>query len=86
MYSKVSFATFDPLVRDVPQFCDLCIASAPVFAYEFATSDENDETRFLKGFCCAPCAPDLVKKLADIESRAWAEEEAALEASELVTP
>ena len=53
---------------------------------ELARELETNETRFLKGFCCAPCAPDLVKKLADIESRAWAEEEAALEASELVTP
>lgn len=86
MYGKVSFATFDPLVREVPQFCDLCIANAPMFAYEFATVDEDQETRFLKGFCCASCAPSLVGKLADIENEAWAEEEAALEASELMTP
>lgn len=86
MYSKVSFATFDPLVRDVPQFCDLCTASAPIFSYEFSTADENQETRFLHGFCCSSCAPDLVKRLAEIENRMWALEEAALEASELVTP
>lgn len=86
MYSKVSFATFDPLVRDVPQFCDLCIAAIPIFAYEFATADEDREAHFLKGFCCASCAPGLVSKLADIENQVWAEEEAALEASELVTP
>jgi hypothetical protein len=79
---KVSFATFDPLVRDVPERCDLCKSSQPVFSYEFRTQDEFGERRFLYGFCCVSCAPKLLKNLEREESRAWAAEEAALEADD----
>ena len=80
---RVSFSTFDPLFRDTPEHCDLCLSSPPVFTYEFRTQDEFGERRFLYGFCCVACGPKLLKKLERQELREWAAEEAALEADEL---
>lgn len=80
---RVSFATFDPLVRDTPEHCDLCSSNSPIFIYEFRTQDEFGERRFLYGFCCVACGPKLLKKLERQELREWAAEEAALEADEL---
>lgn len=80
---RVSFATFDPLIRDTPERCDLCLSASPIFSYEFRTHDEQGERRFLYGFCCAACGPKLLKKLERAESREWAAEEAALEADDL---
>jgi hypothetical protein len=80
---KLSFTTFDPLVRDTPARCDVCRSGPPIFAYELRTQDEHGERRNIYGFCCAACGPRLLKKLEREESRAWAAEEAALEAEDI---
>src|SRR5690348_11164843 len=80
---RLSFATFDPLIRDTPARCDICDSGSPIFSYEFRTQDEHGERRNIFGFCCAACGPRLLKKLEREESREWAAEEAALEADEM---
>jgi hypothetical protein len=80
---KLSFATFDPLIRDTPASCDICRSGSPIFSYELRTQDEHGERRNIYGFCCAACGPRLLKKLEREESREWAAEEAALEADDI---
>ena len=80
---KLSFATFDPLIRDTPSRCDICRTGSPIFSYELRTQDEVGERRNIYGFCCAACGPRLLKKLEREESREWAAEEAALEADDM---
>ena len=82
MNDSVFFATFDPLYVNAPDACSLCIAQPPIFDYEYALERENGERQYIKGFCCARCAADLLKKLANNEAREWAEEEAALQAED----
>jgi hypothetical protein len=82
MTDKLSLATFDPLLRDTPELCNLCAGKAPVFTYEFRT-EEQGEAKSSKGFCCAACAAALVKKLERVEAREWAEEEEALEVDDV---
>jgi hypothetical protein len=83
MNDSVFFATFDPLYVNAPDACSLCIAQPPIFDYEYALEKENGERQYIKGFCCARCAADLLKKLATNEAREWAEEEAVLQAEDL---
>ena len=79
---KLSFATFDPLVRDTPSHCDICHSGAPIFTYELRTQDEHGERRNIYGFCCSACGPRLLKTLEREESRDWEAEEAAMEAED----
>jgi hypothetical protein len=80
---KLSFATFDPVIRDAPTHCDTCHSGSPIFSYELRTQDEHGERRNIYGFCCAGCGPQLLKKLGHQECRDWADEEAALQADDL---
>jgi hypothetical protein len=79
MNGKVSFRAFEPLLHDAPQLCNLCLSKAPAFKYEYHT-EEHQQEKNRTGFCCLFCAPQLLKKLASVESHRWAEEEAALKA------
>lgn len=83
MNDSVFFATFDPLYIDAPDGCSLCITQPPIFTYEYCTEEENGQREYLKGFCCAPCAANLLKNLASAEAGEWAKEEADLEADNL---
>jgi hypothetical protein len=83
MNDSVFFATFDPLFVNAPDGCSLCITQPPIFSYEYCIEEENGHRQYLKGFCCAACASDLLKKLAKTEATDWAQEEAALEADDL---
>ena len=80
---KLSFATFDPLIRDAPAHCDICHSGPSIFTYELRTQDEHGERRNIYGFCCGACGPRLLKKLEREESREWAAEEAALQADDM---
>ena len=80
---KLSFSTFDPLIRDAPPRCDICNSGSPIFSYELRTQDEHGERRNIYGFCCMACGPRLLKKLEREESRDWAAEEAALHADDM---
>ncbi len=51
--------------------------------YESHTYRESGEPEDTRGFCCARCAVELVKKLESAESQQWTEEEAALQADDL---
>jgi hypothetical protein len=82
MNATLFFATFDPL-RETPDVCNICVSRPPAFNYEFHTEDKSREPQRFKGFCCACCAAELVRKLEFTESRDWAEKEAALAADDL---
>ncbi|HEV2716742.1 MAG TPA: hypothetical protein VGU64_15880 [Terriglobales bacterium] len=84
MNNRLCFATFDPL-HDVPSVCSVCASNPPVFRYEFCADEENTHAEYMKGFCCASCAAKLLRVLEHVESREWAEEQAALEAEGLDT-
>ena len=83
MNDSVFFATFDPLFINAPEACGLCLTNPPIFNYEYSKQEENNQTQYLKGFCCSACAMDLLKKLSSTEAEEWAEEEAALAADNL---
>ena len=83
MNDSVFFATFDPLYFNAPDACTLCITLPPLFTYEYCIEQESGHRQYLKGFCCAKCAADLLRKLANTEAKEWEEEEAALEADDL---
>jgi hypothetical protein len=78
MIDSLFFAGFDPL-HEVPEVCTVCSSHPPVFSYDYRALDKNGETQKTTGFCCVPCAMQLVKKLERAESQEWEEEEAALE-------
>lgn len=82
MSEKVIFSAFDPVRFDTPSRCDVCLATPPVFHYEYNV-DESVRHPVRKGFCCAACSTKLLEKLQRAESRVWAEEEAALEADDI---
>lgn len=81
MRSKVTFATFDPMFRETPQQCAVCLSSPPVFRYELFSGVEEQEPE--EGFCCPACAPRILEKLEGTECQAWREEEAALKADDV---
>lgn len=83
MNDSIFFATFDPLYVNAPDGCALCITQPPIFSYEYCIEQESGERQYLKGFCCAACAANLLKKLATTEAGEWEREEAELEANEL---
>ncbi len=83
MNDSVFFATFDPLYVNAPEACSLCISHPPIFSYEYCIEEEDGQRQYLKGFCCAACAGDLLKRLATTEAKEWAQEEAVLEADDL---
>lgn len=83
MNDSVFFATFDPLYVNAPDGCGLCISQPPIFSYEYCIEEPDGQRQYLKGFCCAGCAADLLKKLATTEAKEWADEEAELEADNL---
>jgi hypothetical protein len=83
MNDSVFFATFDPLYINAPDACSLCVAQPPSFTYEYCIEEENGQRQYIKGFCCAKCSQDLLKKLATTEAKEWEQEEAALEADDL---
>ena len=83
MNDSVFFATFDPLYFNAPEACSLCITLPPIFTYEHCVEEANGQRQYLKGFCCAKCAQQLLQKLANTEAKEWEEEEAALEADDL---
>jgi len=82
MSSSLCFFTFDPL-REVPEVCALCRSSSPVLMYESQIYKERGEAEDTKGFCCASCAVELVKKLEGAEFQQWTDEEAVLQAEDL---
>jgi len=82
MTDSLFFATFDPLFINAPEACTMCVLQPPILNYEYATEDDNGRT-YLKGFCCASCAAELLRKLKDTEAQEWEEEEAALEADHM---
>jgi len=75
------FAGFDPL-HEVPEVCTVCASRPPVFSYDHHAFDSKGQPQRTTGFCCAPCAAVLLKKLERAESQEWAEEEAALESDD----
>ena len=79
MRNQLSFATFDPLFSDAPTLCDICETKPSVFQFENCSAEQNPACRPVKGFCCAPCATQLLDQLRDAESLAWAEEEASVQ-------
>jgi hypothetical protein len=82
MLDTLFFAGFDPL-HETPKVCTLCSSRPPVFQFDYRMLGKEGECQESKGFCCAACAADLLKKLETAESREWAEEEAALQADDL---
>lgn len=80
--TKVSFATFDPVLHDAPVFCEICANLPPVFVYEFHAvgGDGNAVT----GYCCGLCAPGFLRRLEAAEAEQWAAEEAALEDTDIL--
>jgi len=83
MNDSVFFATFDPLYVNAPDGCSVCIAQPPIFSYEYCIEEESGERQYLKGFCCAACAAQLLKRLANTEAGEWEKEEEELEAENL---
>lgn len=79
MRNELCFSTFDPLFSDAPCLCDLCEAKPSVFQFESDSTERNPECRPVKGYCCASCAVELLSKLQDAESLAWAEEEVSVQ-------
>ena len=83
MNDSVFFASFNPLFCEAPDTCELCGVNLPIFQYEYCTQNQNRERQYLKGFCCAACAAQLLQKLKRSEAREWAEEETALCADDM---
>ncbi|HKU20912.1 MAG TPA: hypothetical protein VJQ50_07850 [Terriglobales bacterium] len=83
MNDSVFFASFNPLFCEAPDTCELCGVNLPIFQYEYCAQNQNRERQYLKGFCCAACAAQLLQKLKRSEAREWAEEEAALCADDM---
>jgi hypothetical protein len=81
MKPSVFFSAIEPL-HEIPGVCDLCISSLPILSYEFEECGASRESQEKKGFCCARCAVELLRKLEHAEARQWAEEEAALKVDE----
>ena len=78
MRNELCFSTFDPLFSDAPSLCDICETKPSVFQFE-SGSTEGNPTCPVKGYCCASCAVQLLNKLQDAESLAWAEEEVSVQ-------
>jgi hypothetical protein len=84
MRNELCFSTFDPLFSDAPCLCDICETKPSVFQFESGSTEsgsrESDAaSRPVQGYCCAPCAVELLNKLQDTESLAWAEEEVSVQ-------
>lgn len=82
MSSSLTFFTFEPL-REVPEVCNLCAQNPPVLLFELQIYNQSGEAEDTKGFCCASCAVELVKKLEGAEFQQWTDEEAVLQAEDL---
>lgn len=78
MRIAITFSTFDPFLKDAPSLCEVCKTRPSVFHFERASSDESPD-KMAQGFCCKQCATELLEKLQQTESVAWAEEEAVIE-------
>ena len=78
MRNQLSFSTFDPLFSDAPCLCDLCETKPSVFQFESGSPESNAASPSVKGFCCSSCATQLLDRLEQSESLAWAEEEASV--------
>jgi hypothetical protein len=50
-----------------------------VFQFENGSTESAAAGRPAKGYCCAACAVELLNKLQDAESLAWAEEEVSVQ-------
>jgi hypothetical protein len=72
MRNELCFSTFDPLFSDAPSLCDICETKPSVFQFESGSTESDAATRPVKGYCCASCAVQLLNKLQDAESLAWA--------------
>jgi hypothetical protein len=83
MNDSLFFATFDPLYINAPETCNLCLAEAPAFTYEYCLERSDGRRKYIKGYCCADCAAGLMKRLAGREAEEWAREEAELQAQHL---
>lgn len=80
MANKFSFRTFDPLLHDAPQLCNLCRENRPVFHFESHGEEIGQEVQESSGFCCARCAIEALLRLETEERARWEVEEAALKA------
>ncbi|PYX42539.1 MAG: hypothetical protein DMG83_20430 [Acidobacteria bacterium] len=79
MRNELCFSTFDPLFSDAPSLCDICETKPSVFQFESGSTESDAATRPVKGYCCASCAVQLLNKLQDAESLAWAAEEVSVQ-------
>jgi hypothetical protein len=82
MRASLFLAAFDQM-HELPQVCGLCKVKPPVFNYEFRGYGRTGELSHTEGFCCAPCAGEMVNKLERNEVRLWEQEETALEAEDV---
>ena len=83
MRVTVSFSTFDPLFSDAPALCDLCESKPSVFRFQTRTDDDAAQLRPVHGFCCSPCATELLDKVQREECLTWEKEELSVECDEV---
>ena len=83
MSNKVCFSSFDPIIGDSPEYCDVCSQRPPIFKYQCSSRNEAERREYLVGFCCELCTQRLLETLRQTESREWADEEASFSADEV---